>query len=228
LPALSSIAQIFLSERTSFTSQQPRSLSIALTSTKLTSTFPGAERAGLSARLALAFGCHGDLDASLLGLRSAEIGVAGEGLPVAVSLLAVAGGLVGAGQATVGPYLFVLVTALDRQGQRGGVPSAGLVDLARGEERFAKTVERLGLTRAIAGLAVEGQRLPEMADGLTAAALPQLGKAQASQRPGLAQPATDLAAQPQGLPEMASGLQVTALPQATYRSHDRFGCLYRA
>lgn len=117
LPALSSIAQIFLSERTSFTSQQPRSLSIALTSTKLTSTFPGAERAGLSARLALAFGCHGDLDASLLGLRSAEIGVAGEGLPVAASLLAVAGGLAGAGQTTVGPYLFVLVTVLDRQGQ---------------------------------------------------------------------------------------------------------------
>ncbi len=32
----------------------------------------GAERAGLSERLALAFGCHGDLDANLLGLRSAE------------------------------------------------------------------------------------------------------------------------------------------------------------
>lgn len=192
--------------------QVARLLSIALASTKLTCAFPGAERAGLSERLALAFGCHGDLDANLPGLRSVEIGVAGEGLPVAASLLAVAGGLAGAGQATVGPYLFVLVTALDRQGQRGGVPSAGLVDLARGEERFAEAIERLGLTRAIAGLAVQGQRLPEMADGLTAAALPQLGKAQASQHPGLAQPATDLAAQPQGLPEVADGLQVTALP----------------
>ena len=169
--------------------QVARLLSIALASTKLTCAFPGAERAGLSERLALAFGCHGDLDANLPGLRSVEIGVAGEGLPVAASLLAVAGGLAGAGQATVGPYLFVLVTALDRQGQRGGVPSAGLVDLARGEERFAEAIERLGLTRAIAGLAVQGQRLPEMADGLTAAALPQLGKAQASQHPGLAQPA---------------------------------------
>jgi hypothetical protein len=112
----------------------------------------------------------------------------------------------------MGPCLFVLVTALDRQGQRGGVPGAGLAGLARGEGRFAETVERLGLTRAIAGLAVEDQRLPEVADGLPAAALPQLGDAQASQRPGLARPVTDLAAQPQGPPEMAGGLRITALP----------------
>ena len=185
-------------------------------SAKLSCAFPGAGRAGLSERLALAFGCHGDLGANLLGLRSAEIGVAGEGLPVAASLPAVACSLAGAGQATMGPCLFVLVTALDRQGQRGGVPGAGLADLARREERFAKTVERLGLTRAIAGLNVEGQRLPEMADGLPAAALPQLGNAQASQRPGLAQPATDLAAQSQGPAEMAGGLHVTAEPQLEF------------
>ena len=90
---------------------------------------------------------------------------------------------------------------------------AGLAGLARGEERFAKTVERLGLARAIAGLAVEGQRLPEVADGLTTAALPQLGNAQASQRPGLAQPATDIAAQLKGPPEVDGGLRITALPQ---------------
>ena len=86
----------------------------------------------------------------------------------------------------MGPCLFVLVTALNRQGQRGGMPGAGLADLARGEERFAQAVERLSLPGAIAGLAVQGQRLPEMADGLPAAALPQLGEAQASQCPGLA------------------------------------------
>jgi hypothetical protein len=72
----------------------------------------------------------------------------------------------------MGPCLLMLVTALDRQGQRGGMPGARLADLAHGEERFAKTVKRLGLAGAIVGLAVEGQRLPEMADGLPAAALP--------------------------------------------------------
>ena len=66
-------------------------------------------------------------------------------------------GLAGAGQAFIGPCLFVLVTALDRQGQGGGMPGTGLAGLARGEERFAKTVECFGLTRAIAGLAMEGQ-----------------------------------------------------------------------
>jgi hypothetical protein len=87
----------------------------------------------------------------------------------------------------MGPDLFVLVTALDRQGQRSGVLDAGLAGLARGAERFAQTVERLGLARAVAGLAVQGQRLPEVADGLLAAALPELANAQASQGPGLAQ-----------------------------------------
>ena len=86
----------------------------------------------------------------------------------------------GAGQAPIGPYLFVLVTALDRQSERGGVPGTGLAGLARGEERFAKAIECLGLTRAIAGLAMEGQRLLEMANGLSAPAPPQLGDAQAS------------------------------------------------
>ena len=56
-----------------------------------------------------------------------------------LSLPVVAGGLAGTGQATVGPCLFALVTALDRQGQRGGVPGAGFAGLAPGEERFAKT-----------------------------------------------------------------------------------------
>jgi hypothetical protein len=50
-----------------------------------------------------------------------QLGGLGEGLPVDVSLPAVARG----------------------------------ADLARGEERFAKAVERLGLTRGIAGLAVD-------------------------------------------------------------------------
>jgi hypothetical protein len=61
------------------------------------------------------------------------------------------------------PCLFALVSALGRQGQGGRIPGGGLAGLARGEERFAKTVERLGLTRAIAGLAVQCQRLQEMA-----------------------------------------------------------------
>jgi hypothetical protein len=60
----------------------------------------------------------------------------------------------------------VPVTALDRQRQRGGVLGAGLAGLARGQECFAETVERFGLARGIASLAVQGQRLPEMADGL--------------------------------------------------------------
>ena len=116
----------------------------------------------------------------------------------------------------MGPCLFVLVTALDRQGQRGGVPAVGLTGLARGEERFAKAVERLGLTRGIAGLAVKGQRLPEMTNGLVAVTLPQLGNAQASQGPGLAQLATDLAAHSQGSSEMAGGLRVVPLPQLEF------------
>jgi hypothetical protein len=51
----------------------------------------------------------------------------------------------------------MLVAAPDRQVERGGVPGAGLAGLALGQERLAETVERLGLTREIAGLAVEGQ-----------------------------------------------------------------------
>lgn len=74
--------------------------------------------------------------------------------------------------------LLALVTALDGQGQRGGVLGAGLAGLARGEECLTKTIERLSLARAIAGLAVQGQRLPEMADGLPTAALPELADAQ--------------------------------------------------
>jgi hypothetical protein len=96
------------------------------------------------------------------------------------------------------------------------VAGAGFVDLAPGEKRFAKTVERLGLARAIFGLSVEGQRLPEMVDGLLAATLPQFGKAQASQSPGLARPVADLTAQAQRLPEKASGLHVMALPQLEF------------
>ena len=122
----------------------------------------------------------------------------------------------GAGQAAFGSRLFPLVTALDRQGERGGVPSTGLSGLARGEESFAEAVERLGLTRAIAGLAVEFQRLPEMADGLLASSLPQLGNAQTSQRVNLAQPAADLPAQPQEQPEMAGGLHIATLPQLEF------------
>jgi hypothetical protein len=135
---------------------------------------------------------------------------------VTASLPGVAGGVASAGQAATGACLFAPVTALDRQSKRGGVPGAGLADLALGEERFAETVERLGLTRAIASLAVEGQRLLEMVDGLPAAALPQLANAQASQRPGLAQPVTDLAAKPEGPPEMAGSRSVTALPQLEF------------
>ena len=127
----------------------------------------------------------------------------------------------------MGPGLFALVTTLDRQSQSRGVPGVGLVGLARGEERFAKTVERLGLTRAIAGLAVQGQRLPEMADGRLVAALPQLGNAQASQRLGLAQPAADLAAQLQGPLEMAGGLLVTALLQLEFAEVSQYKGLAR-
>src|ERR1700733_12743692 len=86
----------------------------------------------------------------------------------------------------MGPGLFALVTTLDRQSQRSGVPGVGLAGLVRGEERFTKTVERLGLTRAVAGLAVQGQRLPEMAGGLLVTALPQLEFAEVSQYKGLA------------------------------------------
>ena len=111
-----------------------------------------------------------DVTSCLLSRRSLVRTVAGAGRS----------GPAGGGQATVGPCLFVLVTALDRQGQRGGVLGPGLAGLARSEEGFAEAVERLGLARAIAGLAVQGQRLPEMADGLLAAALPQLGNAQPS------------------------------------------------
>jgi hypothetical protein len=77
----------------------------------------------------MAFGGGGDLRAKPLGLRSAGIGGAGEGLRVTVGLPAVAGGLARAGQAALSPGLFVLVTALDRQGQCGRVPGAGLVGL---------------------------------------------------------------------------------------------------
>jgi hypothetical protein len=122
----------------------------------------------------------------------------------------------GAGQTTAGPYLFALVTALDRQGQRGGVLGTGLADLARSEERFTKTVECLRLTRVIAGLAVEGQGLLEIADGLLATALPQFQNAQASQGPGLAQPAAGLPAQPQRPPEMGDRLQVMSLLQLEF------------
>lgn len=66
------------------------------------------------------------------------------------------------------------------------------------------------------GLAVEAQRLPEMAGGLHMTALPQLTHAQASQRPGLAQPAADLATKPQGPPEMDRGLHVAILPQLEF------------
>src|SRR5690348_9467313 len=140
----------------------------------------------------------------------------GERLPVTASLLAVADGLAGAGQATAGPCLLVLVTDLERQGQRGGVPGTGLAGLARGEERLAETVERLSLAGAVAGLAVEAQRLPEVAGGLHVTALPQLAHAQAGQRPGLAEPAADLAAKPQGPPEVDGSLPVAALPQLEF------------
>jgi hypothetical protein len=64
--------------------------------------------------------------------------------------------------------LCVSVTGLDRQGQRGGMPGSGLADLTSGKERASEAVERLGLTRAIACLTVEGKRLPEVHGGLPA------------------------------------------------------------
>src|SRR5689334_6249658 len=63
----------------------------------------------------------------------------GESLAVTASLIAVADGLAGAGQAAAGPCLLVLVTGLERQGQRGGVPGTGLAGLSRDEERLAET-----------------------------------------------------------------------------------------
>jgi hypothetical protein len=52
---------------------------------------------------------------------------------VARGLFVLAGALAGASQTTTGPCLFALVTALDRQGQRGSVPRTGVVGLARNE-----------------------------------------------------------------------------------------------
>lgn len=96
---------------------------------------------------------------------------------MAASLPAVTGSLPGVRQATMSAGLCVSVTGLDRQGQRGGMPGSGLADLTSGKERASEAVERLGLTRAIACLTVEGKRLPEVHGGLPVAALPQLGKA---------------------------------------------------
>ena len=124
-------------------------------------------------RLALAVGCRGNLGTNLPGFRSAEGGVEGEGLlPVAVSLLAVAGGLAGAGEPRVSPCLPVFVICQGGQGQRVGVLGAGLLFLAGGQERFAQAIVRLGLTGVIAGLAMQRQSLPEMAGGPPMAALP--------------------------------------------------------
>jgi hypothetical protein len=53
--------------------------------------------------------------------------------PVAASLAAVTSGLAGTDQTATGPRLFALVTALDRQVQRGAVSRAGLAELVRGE-----------------------------------------------------------------------------------------------
>jgi hypothetical protein len=66
----------------------------------------------------------------------------------------------------------MLVAAPDRQGQRSRMAGGGLTGPARVEKGFAEAVERFGLPGAVAGLAVEGQRPPQVADGLATAALP--------------------------------------------------------
>jgi hypothetical protein len=87
-----------------------------------------------------ALGCV-HFGANLLCLRSAQVGVAGEGLlPVTAGLLAVADGQACAGETVMGPCLFVLVAGPDGQGQRIGVPGAGVVSLPHSQERTGASV----------------------------------------------------------------------------------------
>jgi hypothetical protein len=133
-------------------------------------------------------------------------------LPVAENSVAFADGLPGIGEAVVSACLFVRVVRLDGKGQRVGVLDAGLVGVAGGEQRFAEAIARLGLSRRIAGLAVQGQGSPEKAGRRPAVPLPQLSQAKASQRLRLTEPDAVLAAYREGLPEIPGGRRVAASP----------------
>lgn len=83
---------------------------------------------------------------------------------------------------------------------------------AGGERRLAEAVERLSLTRPVAGLAVQGQGLPLMIGGLLVAPVSQVDITEAGKGIGFAGPVAAVAEQDQGLLVVVAGLLIKALP----------------
>src|SRR6266511_3509555 len=77
----------------------------------------------------------------------------------------------------------------------------------------AEVVQHAGLANLVAGLPVEAEGLPVVADGRPIAAQPLLGGAEVAQRAGLAYPVAGLPEQGQGLLQLVGGLLVPPQPQ---------------
>jgi len=87
-------------------------------------------------------------------------------LAVLAGFISLAGGMAGFGQAVVGAGLLVAVAGPAGEGERGGVPVAGLSGPARGQQGLPRPVERLGLPARVADLPVGGEGLLVVAAGL--------------------------------------------------------------
>ena len=151
----------------------------------------------------------------MLGLGSAEFTVELEGLPpLAAGLLVLAGGVVAFGEVAVRACLLVGVAVFGSQPERCrefGARGGGLAGLVQG---LGQGAERQGLAVLVAGLPVQRECLPEIADGLLVLALAQAHFAQVLKLGGHAGPMTDTPEDGKGLFEEVSRLRQLATAQA--------------
>src|SRR5258705_399189 len=89
---------------------------------------------------------------------------------------------------------------------------ARLLGLSGGVQGFTHAVECLGFAVAVAGLAEEGESVPQIIGRLLGAALAQVNEPEVGQRAGFADAVTGLAEEGEGPPVVLGGLLVTALP----------------
>src|ERR1700677_1918836 len=100
----------------------------------------------------------------------------------------------------MGTGLLMSVADLDGQAECRCLPGAGILAVARGEQDFAKAVERHGFTGLVTDLVAYGQSLSEAIGGLRVMAQPLVHGAKVVQRVGFTGTEADLPEYDQCLP----------------------------
>src|SRR5215472_1638861 len=158
---------------------------------------------------------RGQVCADVVGLGDPEAGVERQGmLPVQAGQAMLACCVVRVSETGVGAGLLVPVARLDGQSECGAVLGASLLGLSRGVQGFPDAVECLGFAVAVAGLAEDGEGLPQNVARLLAATLAQVDDAEIGQCVSFADATAGLAIKDKCLPVTVGSLLVATLPPA--------------